>query len=130
MSYTEQCRRTIDWSGFWTSRISGIIKTSLQCVERSLLPNSKISSKTHVLLLQWLHGNQQQHIDEIWWWDQGVVRAGSGSCMDTSRKLRPSSIVADTQGKSFTHSQTHKRFFCMPQNHGHTAYFTKYKISV
>ena len=31
---------------------------SLQCVERSLLPQAKISSTTHVQLLQWLHGIQ------------------------------------------------------------------------
>ena len=30
------------------------------CVERSLLPKAKISSTTHVQLLQWLHGKQQQ----------------------------------------------------------------------
>ena len=34
---------------------------SLQCVERRLLPKAKISSTTHVQLLQWLHGKQQQH---------------------------------------------------------------------
>ena len=33
---------------------------SLQCVERSLVPKAKISSNTHVQLLQWLHGKQQQ----------------------------------------------------------------------
>ena len=35
---------------------------SLQCVERSLLPKAKISSTTHVQLLQWLQGKQQQHL--------------------------------------------------------------------
>ena len=33
---------------------------SLQCVERSLVPKAKISSTTHVQLLQWPHGKQQQ----------------------------------------------------------------------
>ena len=31
------------------------------CVERSLVPKAKISPTTHVQLLQWLHGKQQQH---------------------------------------------------------------------
>ena len=33
---------------------------SLQCVERSLVSRAKISSTSHVQLLQWLHGKQQQ----------------------------------------------------------------------
>ena len=32
----------------------------LQCVKRSLLPQSQISSTINVQLLQWLHGKQQQ----------------------------------------------------------------------
>ena len=35
---------------------------SLQCVERSLVPKAKISSTSHVQLLQSLYGKQQQHI--------------------------------------------------------------------
>ena len=31
----------------------------LQCVERSILPNTKISSTTYV---QWLHGKQEQGV--------------------------------------------------------------------
>ena len=38
------------------------IINSLQCIKRSLVPKAKISSTTHVQLLQWLHGKQQQHI--------------------------------------------------------------------
>ena len=33
---------------------------SLHCLERSLLPSTKISLTTHVQCLQWLHGKQQQ----------------------------------------------------------------------
>ena len=33
----------------------------LQCVNRNLVPKAKISSTTHVQLLQWLHGKQQQY---------------------------------------------------------------------
>ena len=40
-----------------------ILCHSLQCVERSLVPKkAKMSSTTHVQLLQWLHGIQQQHV--------------------------------------------------------------------
>ena len=38
-------------------------ETPAECVERSVLPKAKISSTTHVQLLQllqWLHGKQQQ----------------------------------------------------------------------
>ena len=31
----------------------------MQCVERRLLPQAKITSITDVQLLQWLHGEQQ-----------------------------------------------------------------------
>ena len=36
-------------------------KNSIQCVKRRILPKAKISSTTHVQLLQWLHGKHQQH---------------------------------------------------------------------
>ena len=35
----------------------------MQCVEHSSVPKAKISSITHVQLLQWLHGKQQQQSD-------------------------------------------------------------------
>ena len=39
---------------------------SLKCVERSLSPKTKLFSTTHVQLLQWLHGKQQQQHTEFW----------------------------------------------------------------
>ena len=38
-------------------------KISLHCVERNLLPKVHYSSTTHVHLLQWLHGKQQEHYE-------------------------------------------------------------------
>ena len=32
--------------------------------EHGLVPKAKISSTTHVQLLQWLHGKQQQHVGD------------------------------------------------------------------
>ena len=62
----------------------------MQCVERSLVPKGQNFSTTHVQLLQWLHGKQQQpnYLDSQGGVDQAREVQARGQARASVRAVR------------------------------------------